>query len=210
VFRAPTVEEAIRHGLAETGLGEADARIAVEDRGSRGFFGFLARPARVRVGPRDPLSPVVREVTQELLMRMEIPGEVVTRQRGRAVVVEIRAGDGDALLIGRRGETLEAIQHLVVRLAGMKLGDRLEGVTVDVSGYRARREEKLSRLAETLADRVARTGRRAMTEPLSAVERRIVHRALESKRGVTSQVGGTGGSQRIIITPRKRGGGRSG
>jgi spoIIIJ-associated protein len=120
------------------------------------------------------------------------------------VTVEFRAGEGDALLIGRRGETLEALQHVLLRMAGKKLGSRLESVTLDISGYRARREEKLVQLARTLAERVERTGRRAMTEPLTAGERRIVHNALEGRKGVTTQVGGRGGNQRILITPRRR------
>lgn len=211
VFTAATVDEATRAGLEEQGLAPPDAVVTVVDAGSRGFLGFRSRPARVQVVPRDPLIPVVRDTARELLERMGFEGEVSVRQEGRRVDVSIRAGKGEAILIGRRGETLDALQHLILRLAGRKLGDGLEGVTLDVAGYRARRDEKLSHMARQLAERVERTGRREMTEPLGPRERRVVHRALEGRRGVTTQVGGRGGGQRIIITPRKRGGaGRSG
>jgi spoIIIJ-associated protein len=204
LFSASSVEAAIALGLEEMGIPKQDAEITIVDRGSRGFLGFRARDARVRVAPRDHLSPVVQDLAEKMLSLMGFEAEVITRQTGSAVTVEFRAGEGDALLIGRRGETLEALQHVLLRMAGKKLGSRLESVTLDISGYRARREEKLVQLARTLAERVERTGRRAMTEPLTAGERRIVHNALEGRKGVTTQVGGRGGNQRILITPRRR------
>jgi spoIIIJ-associated protein len=159
--------------------------------------------------PRNPLSPVVRELTEALLERMGTPGDVEARQEGRTVHVQIATGATDGLLIGRRGETLEALQHLILRLAGRRLGQKIGNVRVDVAGYRDRRDAQLVRLAETLAEKVRRSGRRAMTEPLAPAERRVVHRALADESGISTHAGGDGVNKRVIITPRGRRGSRS-
>lgn len=206
-FTAGTVDEAVRDGLRRLGLEREQASVTVLDKGSRGFLGFGARAARVRLVPRDDLEAVVQELAAGLLERMGIENAVVTVVRnGATVSVQVESGATDGLLIGRKGETLDAFQHILLRMAGRRLGARIDSVRVDVAGYRERREEQLRTQIVELAEKVERSGRRAMTEPLSPVERRLVHRILADRAGVETHAGGRDGvAQRVIITPRRRG-----
>jgi spoIIIJ-associated protein len=204
VFSARTVEDAIRAGLLELGLDEHEAEVRVLQKGSRGFFGIGSRTAQVQLLPRTRLEPVVRDLAEGLLQRMGIEAVVTTRQVGLAVEVSIESGETDGLLIGRKGETLEAFQHVLLRMAGQQLSGRIQAVRVDVAGYRRRREEQLRHQVQELAERVERTGRRAMTEPLTPGERRLVHRMLADNTRIRTHSGGYGINQRVIITSGRR------
>jgi len=204
VFSAPTVEDAVRAGLLELGLDEHEAEVRVLHKGSRGFLGFGSRTAQVQLLPKAQLEPVVLELAEGLLQRMGIKAAVTTRQVGLAVEVSIESGETDGLLIGRKGETLEAFQHILLRMAGQQLSGKIQAVRVDVAGYRRRREEQLRKQILELAERVERTGRRAMTEPLTPGERRLVHRILADNGRIRTHSGGSGIHQRVIITPGRR------
>ena len=167
VFSAPTVEDAVRAGLLKLGLDEQEAEVRVLQKGSRGFLGFGSRTAQVQLLPRTRLDPLVRELAEGLLRRMGIEAVVTTRQVGLAVEVSIKSGETDGLLIRRKGETLEAFQHVLLRMAGQQLSGKIQAVRVDVAGYRRRREEQIRTQVLELIERVERTGRRAMTEPLT-------------------------------------------
>ena len=110
----------------------------------------------------------------------------------------------DGLLIGRRGETLDAIQYIVSLYMNK---DRKENgyrrVSVDTEGYRRRREETLRRLARKNAAQVARTGRSIAMEPMNPYERRVLHSALQGFKGVTTHSEGEEPNRRVIITPDK-------
>jgi len=204
VYQGRNAEEALHAALAAAGLTEKEARITVLDRGSRGFLGIGSRRAQVRVEPRAGSTSAVRAMTVEVLRLMGIDARVVATQKGRTVHVAIESGKSDGLLIGRKGETLQALQHVISRMAQRQtaLGTAAR-VVVDVSGYRLRREEQLCRMAVQLAERVERTGRRAMTEPLDTEERRLVHRALEGVK-VETHAAGNGPARRVVITPIRR------
>ena len=204
VFSAQTVEDAVRAGLLELGLDEAEAEVRVLHKGSRGFFGIGSRTAQVQLLPKTRLEPVVLELAEGLLRRMGIDAAVTTRQVGLTVEVSIESGETDGLLIGRKGETLEAFQHVLLRMAGQQLSGRIQAVRVDVAGYRLRREEQLKKQIQELAERVERTGRRAMTEPLTPGERRLVHRVLADNPRIRTHSGGSGIHQRVIITTGRR------
>jgi spoIIIJ-associated protein len=204
-FSARTVEEAVALGLGRLGLEPADAEVTVLARGGRGFLGLGSRPARVRIAPRRGAASTVEGLARGVLSRMGIEARIGAVQRGRLVEVRVDAGENDGLLIGRRGETLQALQHLLLRMAGRRLRGEIDVVRVDVAGYRERREEQLRREALDLADRVARTGRRATTDPLLPDERRIVHRALAERAEVRTHAGGSGSMQRVVILPARSG-----
>jgi len=204
VFSAPTVEDAVRAGLQELGLDEAEAEVRVLHKGSRGFLGIGSRTAQVQLLPKTRLGPVVLELAEGLLQRMGVQAAVTVRQVGLAVEVSIESGETDGLLIGRKGETLEAFQHVLLRMAGQQLSGRIQAVRVDVAGYRGRREGQIRKQVQELAERVERTGRRAMTEPLTPGERRLVHRVLADNTRVRTHSGGSGVHQRVIITPSRR------
>jgi spoIIIJ-associated protein len=200
VFAGPNVEAAIRDGLLALGLEETQARIRVLEKGSRGFLGFGSRKAKVELLPRHHVEPDVRALAEGLLAQMGITATLEVEQIGLDVLVRIEAGEDDGLLIGRKGETLEALQHILLRMSGRRLQDRIRALRVDVAGYRARREAQLTSQVQDIAKRVARTGRREMTEPLTPAERRLVHRMLADHPEVETHAGGNGVNQRVIIT----------
>jgi spoIIIJ-associated protein len=205
VYSGVTVDEAIVAGCEAERVTRDEALIEVLDRGSRGLLGFLRRPARVRVLPKLALAAQVEEIARELLTHMGVPASVSAVQTGATVVVRVECEEA-GLLIGRRGETLEALEHVMLRMASRKSAGKIRELSVDVAGYRSRRDDQLRDEALALAERVERSGRRAMTEPLPAAERRVVHRALADRAGVTTHVAGNGSARRVIILPASKNG----
>jgi spoIIIJ-associated protein len=110
-------------------------------------------------------------------------------------------GDDLAILIGRHGRTLEALQTVVVAVTNRKLGKR-HPLVVDVEGYRSRRREKLEEMAHRTADRAARGGRPVALRPMSAFERRVVHVALRDDRRVTTESEGDEPNRRVVVSPK--------
>lgn len=204
VFTADTVEEAVSRGLRELGIDRGDTDVRILRKGTRGFLGLGSRPAEVVLVPRLSLAPAVLRLARRMLDGMGIAAEVQAVQAGLRVDVRIAGGPSDGLLIGRRGETLEAFQHLLFRMASRELDGKISAVRVDVGDYRRRREERLLEMAHALAERTLRTGRRSMTEPLPPGERRIVHRALTGEAGIETHAGGAGVNKRVIILPAAR------
>jgi spoIIIJ-associated protein len=139
----------------------------------------------------------------ELLKNMKIEATVEAAETEDGLRLNILS-DTDGLLIGRRGETLDAIQYIVSLYMNK---DRKENgyrrVSVDTEGYRRRREETLRRLARKNAAQVARSGRPVAMEPMNPYERRVLHSALQGFKGVTTHSEGEEPNRRVIITPDK-------
>ena len=110
-------------------------------------------------------------------------------------------GDDSGLLIGRRGETLRALQFLVKFIASRKLESRAN-ILVDVEGYQARRYDSLANLAHRVAQRVASSGRSITLEPMPPNERRAVHIALADHPGVTTESTGMGDGRQVVVQPK--------
>ncbi len=139
----------------------------------------------------------------DLLKQMKIEATVEAAETEDGLRLNILSAT-DGLLIGRRGETLDALQYIVSLYMNK---DRKENgyrrVSVDTEGYRARREETLRRLARKNAAQVARTGRSVAMEPMNPYERRVLHSALQGFKGVTTHSEGEEPNRRVIITPDK-------
>lgn len=207
-----TVDEAIQSALAEIGLSRDEVDVKILEESNRRFFGLVAgRPARVCVTPKEDPLQRARRFLLEILKQMGINTDVDIENLDGAVRFEIRGHDL-GLLIGRHGQTLDALQHLVNRVADrharrLKLIEQ-EGeaghlpIILDAENYRKRREESLRKLALRMADRVRREGRRAILEPMTALERRIIHTALQGINGVSSHSEGEEPYRRVVICPR--------
>ena len=139
----------------------------------------------------------------DLLKNMKIEATVEAAETEEGLRLNILSST-DGLLIGRRGETLDALQYIVSLYMNK---DRKENgyrrVSVETEGYRARREETLRRLARKNAAQVARTGRSVAMEPMNPYERRVLHSALQGFKGVTTHSEGEEPNRRVIITPDK-------
>jgi len=228
VFSGENVEKTIAAGLAALGLTREQVEIEILDEGSRGVLGIGARPARVRLTPILPtayeppastmpeaLAPskepdpveVAQSILAELLEQMGFTADIRTRQAEPAsdeeegpLVLDVY-GPGVDALIGRKGETLAALQRIVRLIIGRRMTSRVN-LVVDVEGYKQRRERNLRRLAKRMAEKAVESGRTIALEPMPAYERRIVHLALRDRTDVRTESVETGYRRRVTIIPQ--------
>jgi spoIIIJ-associated protein len=171
------------------------------------------RPAPTPPGPRrEPAAPVtgaepatltLRDTLADLLEQMgvECEVEIGTDPTGEAAVLRVSGRDG-GIVIGRRGQTLDAIEHLMNRIALRESSSNPTRVRIDVEGYRERRQESLEQLARRLADKAKATGRVVTLNPMSPRDRRVIHITLQSDEDVTTWSQGEGHFRRLLIGPK--------
>ncbi len=224
---APTVDEAVARGAAELGRPESELEVEVLDEGGRGVLGLGARQARVRLSVRSatemqqPQHEVTAEVSEddsqalqvaidtvsELLTRMGFVARATARWDENSDPDQIRPlhvdihGDDLSTLIGRKGETLSALQY-ITRLIVSKELDGPVAVVIDIEGYRARREQQLRQLARKMAQQAEERGRTMTLEPMPANERRIIHIELRDHPSVYTESTGEGSARKVTIIPR--------
>jgi spoIIIJ-associated protein len=227
---ADTVDAAISQALGKLGVRREEVDVKVIDEGKKGFLGLFGnRPARVFVSlkrrkavgggppPRParresgeggapasadlrPIADNAREILSTILTKMGFSAQVTSNVRDNQVALTIDCPEREGLLIGRRGETLEALQHLVTRVASRNSKERAP-IAVDVSGYRTRHDDTLVARAVEMGQEVLRTGRELKTDPMLASDRRLIHRALAEIKGIETQAIGNGNQKRILIRP---------
>lgn len=163
---------------------------------------------RMGMGEEDETVRASRETVQELIQHMGISARVSARWGTadpdsdiRPLLVDVR-GDDLGVLIGRRGETLSALQYLSRLIVAKELSQPV-AVVIDVEGYRARRERQLRRLAQRMADQAIELNRTMVLEPMPANERRIVHIELRENPQVTTESIGEGSQRKVTIIPRQ-------
>jgi spoIIIJ-associated protein len=167
-----------------------------------------AAPVQPAEDGEEDAGAVATQILQGMLERMDVRAVVhVVDHEGvldegqePPLVLNIE-GEDLGILIGRRGETLAAIQYLTRLMVNHRL-HRWTNLVVDVEGYKARREEQLVRLAERMAERVVNSGRAVALEAMPARERRIVHIALRNHPTVTTQSVGEGDNRKVTIVPK--------
>ncbi len=171
-----------------------------------------ARPATdsVQVIAPDEPTQVAITVTTELLQAMGFQARVVPQpvtddedQDGPPLIGVNVLGRDLGLLIGRHGDHLTQLQYMVNLLVTRRLGHWTR-ISVDIEGYKRRREESLTGLARRVAEQVARSGLEIQLEPMPANERRIIHLALRSDDGVSTASSGEGELRRVSIQPKAR------
>lgn len=149
----------------------------------------------------EPKENEATEYLKSILVGMGFTEVGVTaRETEEDVYFEITCSEDYGNIIGRRGETLDALQYLT-RLFVNRANDNNKRVALNVGDYRARREETLRALAKRQAQRVLKYGRSSSLEPMNPYERRIIHTAIQEIEGVTSHSVGEGDRRRVIITP---------
>lgn len=155
----------------------------------------------------DDLLTFASQVSAELLEKMNLRAQVSAtygpaEEDGEVpILIDVR-GDDLSILIGRRAETLNALQY-ILGLIVSKQAEHWVQVVVDVEGYRARREKQLRQLARRMADQAVRTGKRQVLEPMSSSERRIVHLELRSIPDVVSESIGEDPNRKVTIQLKK-------
>jgi spoIIIJ-associated protein len=164
---------------------------------------------RATAGSREEAVARAHEVLEAILAHLVDGARVEeTGAEGTTIHLSLRAADS-GIVIGRRGQTLDALEHLVSRIVFRDDGDRGLRIALDVEGYRQRREESLRQLAHRLAGKAKETGAVVTLNPMSPRDRRIVHLALQADPDVSTISQGEGSYRRLLITPQGRRRGRT-
>jgi spoIIIJ-associated protein len=149
--------------------------------------------------PDDPADRVVA-VVERILDELDLDAEVEVDEGEEEIVATIDGEDDLGILIGRRGQTLDAVQLLCYRAAFQGRTER-KRVTVDASGYRERRRELIGEEAEVAAERAVRNRESVRLEPMSASERRMVHEVLKDRSDVETFSEGDDPERRVVVAP---------
>jgi spoIIIJ-associated protein len=210
---AASVEEAIEAALEELGVTEQESEVEIVQEPQRGLLGFGSQEAVVRVRVREDLggadleeqARVAEEFLTGLLDRMGLDAEIDSGDVDGVMYVDVlgaEESEGMGLLIGRHGQTLDALQE-VVRSAVQRRTESRCRVIVDVEDYRKRRRSILVERASGAAARVKRSGRPERLEPMNAYERKIVHDAVNAVGGAETSSEGEDPQRRVVIRRRR-------
>lgn len=197
-----SVEEAVASALAQLETTRDRAEIAIVDEGKKGLFGiFGTRPAIVKVSKKIDAIEEAKSFLTDVANKMGSPVEIEVIKEGKQVQF-ILSGEKIALLIGKRGQTLNSLQYLT-QLVINRYADQYVNVLLDAEDYRKRRNDTLMQLAERLAFKAVRTGQRVSLEPMPSYERKVIHTALMDNKRVKTYSDGVEPNRYIVITPHK-------
>ena len=199
-----TVEEAYQAALAELGLPESRVSYEVIEEPSKGFLGIIGgKLAKVRVTVREltPLEKAENFLT-EIFASMHLDVKMEREDKEESHVFNL-VGENLGILIGKHGQTLDALQYLTNLAANRGLLEDKIRIILDVENYRSRREETLRRLAVRLADKVRRTNEKVMLEPMNRHERKIIHMALQDNYRVMTYSAGEEPYRKVVIEPKQ-------
>ena len=196
------------------GLDKAAVQFEVVAEGERGILGVGYEPARVVAHlPAEAAEAVTviaadegdqageaRVLVARIVDALGVDAQVAAHEADEAIVVTC-SGEDVGLLIGRHGQTIDAVQYLLNVIAYRAYGDEKKDVVVDAAGYRARRQATLETLALQAADRVRDSGEAEELEPMTAVERKVVHLSLKEVAGVGTTSEGTEPNRYVVVVP---------
>jgi len=196
-------QEAIEKALGELGLQRSEVRVEVLEEGSRGFLGLGGRNVKLRVSRSDGTGPLpenldAEKVARSILDPLGIDYKLESRREEDVFYIKINSKRDEGLLIGRRGQTLDSIKHLIQRVLTSQAGQAVS-VNLEVGDYRRRREEALREKADAVAAKVVETGKSLSLEPMTAQDRRIVHLALADREGLRTYTAGDGSRRRVVV-----------
>lgn len=223
-----TVEEAVAKACQELDASPQDLEIEVLTQSSGGFLGLGARKAQIRATrkegrppapPETPLEPTLspprppssfvpdpaglaERTLRDLLKFLEVEVQIQVQEEPDRIVLSVQ-GDGSGLLIGRKGQTLDALEYLINKIVHKQAQEK-KRIVVDTENYRSRREESLISLAQRLAEKAKRLGRPVTISPMSAHDRRIIYLALQDDKTLRTRSTGTGLYRKIVISPEKK------
>jgi spoIIIJ-associated protein len=197
--------------LRHPALDKSAVRFEVVAEGERGLLGVGYEPARVvahlpaeavESGAADESDQAAeaRALMARVLAALRVDGRADVREDEDTVTITC-SGPDVALLIGRHGQTIDAVQYLLNAIAHRRYGDERKEVVVDAAGYRERRRATLESLAVRTAQQVRVSGERVELEPMTAVERKVVHLKLKELAGVTTTSEGTEPNRYVVVLP---------
>lgn len=197
-------DEAIQAALDQLGLMRDEVSVEIIERAKAGFLGLKSTPAIVRVTYEYDLSQSERVCAflNGLFLRMGVKATPEVTEKEGVISVNL-TGDDPGVLIGRRGETLDAIQHLTNYVVNRGLTDHVR-INLDTENYRERRNEALERLAEKVAAKAVKYRRNMTLEPMNSYERHIIHSALQDRENITTYSIGSEPNRRIVVAYEKK------
>ena len=196
-----TVEEAIEQALSELEATREQVTIDIVTEPTKGILSFGAKSAKIRATLKQDVSTAPDTILHEILNRMGVDAEIESNFIDGSTHLNI-ATDSPALLIGKYGQTLDAIERLLNCIIN-KASLVQRRVFVDTEGYRARREERLVEMAHQIAEKVKYTDREVVLAPMSARDRRVIHVALKEDDVVSTYSHGEGEMRRIVVTTQQ-------
>lgn len=201
------------------GFDRASARLVVLAEGERGLLGVGYVPARVRAyaaGVPEASPPVAGEAlpaseetellsafAARVVAALGIDAGVQVGEDGDEILLTITPRTHPGVVIGKHGQTIDAVQHLANALVYRTFGPSRRRVVVEADGYRARRAQALQATASRAAEQVSATGSSVELDPMNASERRIVHLHLAGEPEVTTSSVGEGADRRVVVSPRR-------
>jgi spoIIIJ-associated protein len=204
-FEGKTVDEAIETACRELNVPREKLEIEILAAGSTGIFGIVGtKKARIKVLLREEkeetpeIASAIQEIAQNILNLMGLESTLTTRQEGRTLSIVVE-DDKSGVLIGRQGQTIDALQYLLSRMVTRLTPEKMK-VVLDSGGYRQRQKKYLTGMAQRMAEKAKRTGKPVVMSALNAHDRRIVHLALEKDKGLKTSSRGEGAMKKIIIT----------
>ncbi len=205
VVTGKSADEAVEQGLKQLKAFRDEVDIEVLDEGKTGLFGVLgAREASVRLTMKEKVSKnlIAKEFLDKVFAELGVDPAVAIEEKGEYTYLNL-SGEHLGILIGRRGETLDALQYLVNLATNKRVGEKTH-IILDVSGYRSKRQETLQRLAGKLARKAKKTNRRVVLEPMNPQERRVIHTALQDDPYVYTSSEGEEPYRKVVISLKKK------
>lgn len=202
-FSAKTVDDAITEALIQLGVTSEQLEYEVIEKGSTGFLGINSKKAIIKARKKETLEDKVRSFLDEMFraMNMEVVVDIAYDEDSKNMDIELK-GTEMGILIGKRGQTLDAIQYLVSIVANKDAEEYIH-VKMDTENYRKRRRETIENLARNLAYKVKRTKKPVTLEPMNAYERRIIHSALQNDKYVSTYSEGEEPYRHVVIALNK-------
>ena len=205
-----TVSDATMSACEELGISRSEIDVEVLQESSKGVLGIGSRNAKVRITVKDEnLSEKglkSKKALEAILGHLVPTYSIGIRENPDRIKLDIRDTNDKGLLIGKRGEMIKALEYIVGKISGRSSEDgREKRISIDVDGYKMRREDKISRLVKDTAKKVRKIQKPISLEPMSASERRMAYIALKREGGVGYETKVERDEKRIIITPTSQG-----
>lgn len=198
-----TVEEAVEKALQEFSTTKDNVEIEIIEKGSKGFLNLIGtKMAKVKVTLKKNFEKEAYDFLADVLRTMKVDAEIKIEETKDSLYIDLK-GEHMGILIGYRGETLDALQYLVSLAINKGMDDGYKRVVLDTEGYRKKREETLTNLADKLAKRVRNYGKTIKLEPMNPYERRIIHSKLQGNPYVKTYSEGDEPFRRVVIELKK-------
>ena len=194
------IEEAVAEALKTLNMDRDSVSVEILEKPKSGFLGIGAVPAKIRVSYEYSRADKTRDFLEELFKKMNVEAKIDISEEEEGRLKVTLSGEEMGLIIGRRGENLDALQY-ITNLSVNKNEDERVRISIDTENYREKREESLERLAKRVAEKVTKYGRSVSLEPMPPSERRIIHACLQDYKGVTTFSTGSEPQRRVIVAP---------